>query len=130
MTGVAITFSNVLSNDLDSNNGTLSANNISLVAPSGATSVVTSGGNITSFSVPSQGSWSLNTSTGAVTFTPNVGFTSNPTSIKYTVKDSGGVASNAASIILKYATYCFEPGLSGSTIPSNHGITSLNRAGS
>src|SRR5439155_23170789 len=46
--------------------------------------------------VPGEGTWSVNTTTGAITFTPAPGFTGDPTPIQYTVQDNDGNISNPA----------------------------------
>lgn len=103
--GTAATVSNILANDTDPNNGTLSKDSISLIAPSGATGITTDPhGDITGFTVANQGSWALNSSNGAVTFTPLPGFTSDPTPIKYTVTDNARLTSNEATITIDYYT--------------------------
>jgi CshA-type fibril repeat protein len=43
--------------------------------------------------VPNEGTWTVNTDTGEITFTPLSTFTGNPTPIQYTVKDTGGLES-------------------------------------
>ena len=43
--------------------------------------------------VPNEGTWTVNTTTGAITFTPLSTFTGNPTPIQYTAKDTGGLES-------------------------------------
>ncbi|MBN1320392.1 MAG: hypothetical protein JXA87_06050 [Thermoleophilia bacterium] len=48
--------------------------------------------------VAGQGTWSVNTTTGAVTFTPEPGFLSDPTPISYTVQDNDGNTSNQADV--------------------------------
>ena len=50
--------------------------------------------------VPGEGTWSVNTATGDITFTPEVGFTGSPTPITYTVNDLAGNTSNAATVTL------------------------------
>ncbi|MFN2284608.1 MAG: Ig-like domain-containing protein, partial [Anaerolineae bacterium] len=52
--------------------------------------------------VPGEGTWTVNTTTGATTFTPEEGFTGNPTPITYTVNDDQGNASNAATVTVIY----------------------------
>src|SRR4029434_5868007 len=52
--------------------------------------------------VPDQGTWSVNTTTGAITFTPAPGFTGDPTPIQYTVQDNDGNTSNAATVAIDY----------------------------
>ena len=51
--------------------------------------------------VPGQGLWTVSEQ-GVISFSPEVGFASNPTSIQYTVKDSAGNPSNPATVRLTY----------------------------
>src|SRR5215831_14649757 len=51
--------------------------------------------------VPGQGFWSVDDS-GNVTFSPEVGFTGDPTPIPYTVQDKTGLTSNPATITITY----------------------------
>ena len=46
--------------------------------------------------VPGEGEWSINPSTGLVTFTPEAGFSGSPTPAAYTVSDVAGRTSNEA----------------------------------
>ncbi|MEL0653394.1 hypothetical protein V6246_18415, partial [Algibacter sp. TI.3.09] len=55
----------------------------------------------TTLVVPNEGTWSVDTS-GVLTFTPEVGFTTDPTAITYTVEDAEGNTSNAANITVTY----------------------------
>ncbi|MBN2614874.1 MAG: LruC domain-containing protein [Bacteroidales bacterium] len=55
-----------------------------------------------SLTVPNEGVWSVNTATGAITFTPAVSFTGSPTPIQYTVKDDIGLKSNPATVKVTY----------------------------
>ncbi len=48
--------------------------------------------------VPNQGTWSVNTTTGAITFTPVPGFKGSPTPISYTVKDTFGLESASVTV--------------------------------
>jgi hypothetical protein len=57
--------------------------------------------------VINQGVWSVNSLTGDISFTPQAGFTGDPTPISYVVKDSNGVISNPAVIGVQYATANF-----------------------
>ncbi|MFS8873514.1 DUF4347 domain-containing protein, partial [Synechococcus sp. R50.1] len=50
--------------------------------------------------VPGEGTYTVNKSTGEVTFTPDPGFTGNTTPIKYTVEDEKGLISNQATITI------------------------------
>ncbi|HQI86583.1 MAG TPA: hypothetical protein PKV20_18555 [Anaerolineae bacterium] len=52
--------------------------------------------------VPQQGYWTVNPTTGAITFTPLTGFTGNPTPIAYTVADVRSHTSNAATVTVLY----------------------------
>jgi uncharacterized repeat protein (TIGR01451 family) len=52
--------------------------------------------------VPGEGYWVVNPTTGAITFTPEAGFTGNPTPITYTVDDIRGNTSNAAMVTVTY----------------------------
>ena len=52
--------------------------------------------------VPNEGTWTVNTTTGAITFTPLSTFTGNPTPIQYTAKDTGGLESNVTSVTITY----------------------------
>lgn len=57
-----------------------------------------------SLTVPGEGIWSVNTSNGEITFTPEAGFIGNPTPIQYFVKDINGFASNLATVTVTYPT--------------------------
>lgn len=52
--------------------------------------------------VTGEGVWSVDAETGAVTFTPEAGFTDDPTPVRYTVADLLGLRSNEAEIALDY----------------------------
>ncbi|PNK61440.1 hypothetical protein A6J60_011580 [Psychrobacter sp. FDAARGOS_221] len=52
--------------------------------------------------VPGEGTWTVNPKTGEVTFTPEKGFSKDPTPIDYTVKDKAGNTSNPATITVDY----------------------------
>jgi len=55
-----------------------------------------------SLTVPGEGTWSVDTSTGKITFSPLPGFTGNPSPITYTLKDKYGAESNPATITITY----------------------------
>lgn len=57
---------------------------------------------VTSLEVVGQGTWTVNTTTGDITFTPLDTFTGDPTPIQYTVDDSDGNTSNPASVNVDY----------------------------
>src|SRR5690606_1978654 len=118
--GSPATVSNILSNDNDPNGGTLSADSITLILPSGATDpVYDADGDLTGFTVPNEGTWVLNPD-GSVTFTPESGFTGDPTPITYTVTDNAGLVSNVATITVDYATAA---SISGTVYNDNNGMT-------
>ena len=52
--------------------------------------------------VPGEGTWTVNPTTGAITFTPEPGFTANPTDITYTVDDDEGNTSDPANVNIEY----------------------------
>ncbi|MEM8772430.1 MAG: Ig-like domain-containing protein [Pseudomonadota bacterium] len=53
--------------------------------------------------VAGQGTWSVDGTTGAITFTPIAGFTADPAPINYTVADVEGARSGPASVTIDYA---------------------------
>lgn len=52
--------------------------------------------------VPGEGVWTVNGVTGAITFTPEIGFLGSPTPIQYSVKDLNGFRSNLATVTITY----------------------------
>ena len=52
--------------------------------------------------VAGEGTWSVDTTTGEITFTPEPGFTGDPTPISYTVDDNDGNTSNEATVTVTY----------------------------
>ena len=52
--------------------------------------------------VAGEGIWSVDPASGAITFTPEPGFTADPTDITYTVDDAEGNTSNAAVVSVDY----------------------------
>ncbi|MEO1423016.1 MAG: hypothetical protein AAFV09_07560, partial [Pseudomonadota bacterium] len=52
--------------------------------------------------VPGQGTWRVDPATGAVTFTPESGFTGDPAPVDYTVQDSDGDLFGPATIAFDY----------------------------
>ena len=55
--------------------------------------------------VSGEGTWTVNRSTGAITFTPTPGFLADPTPIQYTVMDAQGNVSNAATVTIDYVQF-------------------------
>ncbi|MEL0621298.1 Ig-like domain-containing protein, partial [Psychrobacter proteolyticus] len=72
--------------------------------------------------VPGEGTWSVDAATGEITFTPEAGFTADPTPISYTVDDVTGLTSNEATVTIDYpqtapvAENDSESGTSGSPV--------------
>ena len=56
---------------------------------------------------PGEGDWTVDAA-GNVTFTPEAGFTDDPTPISYTVSDDTGLVSNEASVTIDYTQTYFE----------------------
>ena len=82
---------NVLLND--TNGDSIVPNSIELLAAD-------AGSNGKIKTVAGQGIWSVNLTTGSITFTPEVGFINNPNPIFYTGKDNEGNVSNSSELIL------------------------------
>jgi uncharacterized repeat protein (TIGR01451 family) len=59
-------------------------------------------GQQTTLVVPGEGTWTANPTTGEITFTPESGFTGDPTPIQYTVQDNDGSTSNPATVTVDY----------------------------
>jgi CshA-type fibril repeat protein len=55
--------------------------------------------------VADQGTWSVNPTTGAITFRPISGFIGDPTPISYTVMDRTGLISNPATVTVDYPDF-------------------------
>lgn len=99
------------------------------------------------YTVPNEGTWRYDRITGYATFTPLSTFTGNPTPVTYTILDktlmpsgsnqgddyysgSESSESNITQVIITYQTACYNEVVNVSPgIPTNHGITLLNRAG-
>ncbi|WP_452223841.1 Ig-like domain-containing protein, partial [Lacinutrix chionoecetis] len=72
--------------------GTIDASTVNIVT-AGATDTDGDGDN-DELVVPGEGTWTVDDTTGAVTFTPEAGFTGDPTPIDYNVEDNDGNVSN------------------------------------
>ncbi|MDN3503921.1 Ig-like domain-containing protein, partial [Psychrobacter sp. 5A.1] len=92
---VAVT---VVGNDSDPENDLDPTTVIITQAPTGST-IATDGKSV---DVPGEGVWSVDAATGDITFTPEAGFTGDPTPISYTVDDSTGLTSNEATVTIDY----------------------------
>ena len=101
--GTATVTIKVLDNDTDAENN-INASTVSLVAPAGVTVtdvVVDARGDTTSFKVSGQGLWSVS-ETGEVSFTPEAGYSAEPTAVSYRVEDNSGLVSNVSEIRVTY----------------------------
>jgi len=59
-------------------------------------------GDLDTLVVPGEGSWVFDGASGEVTFTPQPGFTADPTSVEYEVSDATGLKSNPATLSIDY----------------------------
>ncbi|KAG1694868.1 Serine-aspartate repeat-containing protein D [Nymphon striatum] len=90
--GQAVTVKTV-SNDSDPNNN-LDPTTVKLLDPSGNP--------VTSLVVTGEGTWTVDPTSGDITFTPEAGFLGDPTPVKYTVKDTTNLESNIATVTIDY----------------------------
>ena len=81
--------------DVLANDDTVDPTTVKIVDP-------TTGDPVTELIVPGEGTWSVDPVTGAITFTPEVGFTGDPTPISYTAVDMSGNLSNAVNVGVDY----------------------------
>ncbi|MEM9707951.1 MAG: SdrD B-like domain-containing protein [Pseudomonadota bacterium] len=99
--GDAVTL-DVLTNDTDTD-GTIDPATVSLITPLGATGVLSdAAGDVTGFTIPDEGDWSVDPTTGEITFTPEADFTTDPTPVDYVVDDNVGLTSNQATVTIDY----------------------------
>jgi CshA-type fibril repeat protein len=87
----------VLNNDNDNEND-IDPSTVSIVT-AGATDS-DGDGDMDTLVVPGEGTWSVNNTTGAITFTPVSGFAGSPTPIQYTVEDTTGLLSNVSTVTI------------------------------
>lgn len=90
--GASVTIS-VLNNDQDAD-GNLDRSSVRFVQPPAGATLSSDG---RSLQVPNEGGWQID-SDGVVVFTPASGFTGSPTVVNYTVSDTTGLTSSAATI--------------------------------
>uniref|UniRef100_UPI003332BF61 Ig-like domain-containing protein n=1 Tax=Psychrobacter sp. TB55-MNA-CIBAN-0194 TaxID=3140445 RepID=UPI003332BF61 len=95
--GDAITVA-VVGNDTDAQNDIDPTTVIITQSPAGST-IAADGKSVI---VAGEGTWSVDAATGDITFTPEAGFTDNPTPISYTVEDTTGLLSNEATVTIDY----------------------------
>ena len=91
-TGKAVTI-DILANDIDDENDTV---------PSTVRLLDKEDNPVTQLVVPNEGTWSINSDTGEVTFTPLEGVTFDPTPVRYTVEDKTGQISLPVTITVNY----------------------------
>ncbi len=124
---------NVLSNDTDlgtdaaGDDVPLDPETVSLVVPAGTdlANVTTVDGDVTQLVVPDEGTWTVNPSTGAITFAPEDGFIGDPTPVDYTVEDDNGNKSNEATVTVTYT----DPDPSIELVQTVTGIEDTNNDG-
>ena len=66
--------------------------------------------------VPGEGIWTIDRPTGQVTFTPEPGFTLDPTPITYTVQDDIGLVSNPSDVTIDYPPVASPDSSSGNNV--------------
>jgi CshA-type fibril repeat protein len=96
--GTAVTIQ-VIGNDNDPEND-IDPGTVNIVTP-GATDS-DGDGDMDTLTVPGEGIWTVDNTTGAITFTPYAGFTGDPTPIQYNVRDATGLLSNTATVSITY----------------------------
>jgi len=74
------------------------------------------GNPVDSLTVAGEGKWTVDPKTGDITFTPEKGFTGNPTPVNYTVKDRNGNETGAKVTITYVAQEPSHPGTPGSPV--------------
>jgi CshA-type fibril repeat protein len=72
------------------------------IDPTTVTIVDRDGNSVTELDVEGEGVWRVDSVTGVITFTPNNGFTADPTMIVYTVKDLTGEVSLPVKVVVDY----------------------------
>ena len=87
---------NALTNDLLSDGSPATANKVTVDLNTA------SAGTQTTLVVPGEGTWTYNTGTGLITFTPEAGFTINPTPITYTLTETATSLSDDAIVRAHY----------------------------
>ncbi|MDN3451960.1 Ig-like domain-containing protein, partial [Psychrobacter sp. APC 3350] len=95
--GNAITVA-VVGNDTDAENDLDPTSVVITLSPAGGT-IAADGKSV---DVASEGVWTVDPVSGDITFTPEAGFTGNPTPISYTVEDTTDLLSNEATVTIDY----------------------------
>lgn len=92
----------------DTTGATVDATTVSLIAPTGGSCTSTDAdGDCIEVTVTGEGVWTVDETTGAVTFTPESGFTGDPTPITYTADSTDGIAAeNPATITITTSSTC------------------------
>lgn len=121
---------NISTNDTDPNSGSVLSNTINLIPPVSSTNIIYDNGNVKGFTIAGEGTWFVDNG-GVFTFTSATGFSGNATTVRYTIKDLAGLTSNQANINIRVEDFCYKPSvMTGIILNTNHGISSLGRAGS
>jgi len=115
---------NVLANDNDAAPGNLVPATVSMIKPTNATNIVVDPqGDTVAMTIPGEGIWTVDATTGNITFVPENGFVGNPTPIQYVVDDNAGAQSNAALVTI---TYLDPIQITGSVFNDANGNTNIN----
>ena len=103
---------------LDNDKGDLDPSTVKITDPQ-------TGDPVDSLTVPGEGTWTVDPKTGAVTFTPEDGFTKNPTPIDYTVKDRNG-NQTGAKVTVTYDPQAIDDRSDHNTIGSTVTVPALD----
>ncbi len=91
---------NTLENDITG--ALVNPTSVSLVTQSNSTNIVSNNNLIISMDIINEGSWTVNTTTGQISFNPLATFNGTPSLIEYNVRDFNGNISNNATITLDF----------------------------
>ncbi|MBK1646966.1 hypothetical protein CKO25_20575, partial [Thiocapsa imhoffii] len=108
------------SNDVPPAGLTLDRTTVTLVDPPAGSELSADGKTLV---VPGEGTWTVDPTTGVITFRPEAGFLGDPTPVYYRIDDSAGVTSNRATVIVTYLSSDPAPRLmlEKSASPSTYG---------
>lgn len=93
----------------------------------GPGSTVSDGGK--TLTVPGQGVWTVDPNTGAVTFTPEAGFTKNPTPVTYTVDDTRGNQTEGKVSVTYTGSAQSDTGTTDQGAPTTIGVLDNDKGG-
>ena len=102
--------------DVLSNDDTVDPTSVNIIDP-------ITGNPVTELVVSGEGTWTVDTETGEITFVPLIGFTDDPTPIDYTAKDTNGHAITVATVMIDYSRLLT---ISGSILSDGTGNNNVN----